>query len=83
MLVMSMSGMFDNQDHSVREQAIGLVNAELAVSVVATSRRKTGLWTGGKTILGWHAGMKQVFHALITCDHVESSRKFNDEGLPA
>ena len=54
MLVMNMNGMFDNQDHSVREQSIGLVRAELAVSVVATSRRKTGLWTGSKTIL-WMA----------------------------
>jgi hypothetical protein len=61
MRVMSTSGMFDNQDHSVREQTLGLVNAELAVSVVATSRRKTGLWTDDKTILGWHVGMKQEF----------------------
>jgi hypothetical protein len=61
MHIMSTSGMFDNQDHSVREQALGLVNAELAVSVVATSRRKTGLWTDDKTILGWHVGMKQEF----------------------
>ena len=61
MLTMSMSGMFDTQDHSVRDQALGLVSAELAVSVVATSRRKTGLWTDDKTILGWHVGMKQEF----------------------
>jgi hypothetical protein len=61
MLMMSTSGMFNNQDHSVRDQSFGLVSAELAVSVVATSRRKTGLWTGSKTILGWHAGMKQEF----------------------
>ncbi len=54
MLTMSTSGMFDNQDHSVREQSLGLVSAKLAVSVVATSRRKTGLWTGSKTIL-WMA----------------------------
>jgi len=46
--------MFDTQDHSVRDQAIGLISAELVVSVVATSRRKTGLWTDDKTILGWH-----------------------------
>ena len=43
--------MFDTQDHSVRDPSFGLVSAELAVSVVATSRRKTGLWTDDKTIL--------------------------------
>ncbi len=53
--------MFDNQEHSVRDQPLGLVSAELAVSVVATSRRKTGLWTDDKTILRWHVGMKQEF----------------------
>jgi hypothetical protein len=53
--------MVDNQDHSVRDPSLGLVSAELAVSVVATSRRKTGLWTDGKTIFGWHVGMKQEF----------------------
>ena len=58
---MGTSGMFDNQDHSVRDQSLGLISAKLAVSVVATSRRKTGLWTDDKTFLGWHVGMKQEF----------------------
>jgi len=45
------SGMFDNHDYSVCDQSLGCVCAELAVSVVATSRRKTGLWTDDKTII--------------------------------
>ena len=61
MFIMNTSGMFDNQDHSVREQLLGRVRAKLAVSVVATSRRKTGLWTDDKTFLGWHVRMKQEF----------------------
>ncbi len=73
MFIMNTSGMFDNQDQSVREQLLGRISAKLDVSVVATSRRKTGLWTGGKTILGWLAGMKQEFLAR-TFGYVESSR---------
>jgi|GEM_PF-5009274 len=64
--IMSTSGMFDTQDHLVRDQSLGRVRAELAVSVVATSRRKTGLWTDDKTILGWHIGIKQA----CLSDHV-------------
>ena len=48
-----------------QESVGGLASAKLVVSVVATSRRKTRLWTGGKAITGWHAGMKQEFLAYF------------------
>ena len=48
-----------------RDLYLKVYRTKLVVSVVATSRRKTGLWTGGTSILRWPAGMKQAFLAYF------------------